>query len=980
MRTAILLLFSLCVFNLYAQTGSVKGGVLDAIFECGVVGAKVSLCRVDSSLLDTTSTKLHYGQRAIVVNGKTFYGEDAFPEEPADFNFERVQAGTYLLKVEKAGYETHWSRILVVYNSRSNTFICNDIQLFKEAKRLGEATVTASRLLMVHKGDTIVYDALALQTFEGDMLGNLIDKLPGTTIDEAGRIFVNGRFVESMLINGKDLFNGDINQALSSLPAYTVSKVKAYEKEGEMSKTTGTDMHDKTYVMDVRLKREYRKTWIGTLSAKVGLENRYRLMGNIIQMNDRQMLNIVGDMNNLNIIGTAFSNGVNNRTDDEGINYNRSVSFNYHLEPNRKFVFGISGNVRNTREYNYSTMSVENFIAEGNLYKRGSSASKSLSTLLTMATNFSWRPAKGWYLACNYQFFNQVNHFNIINRQAFYRFSPDNIFQNNALDSTFLLPSSNEMLKTYVQSRMLQEEKGKGTNRKNSIDVELHKAFGYNLLMIKGNILLNRRENDDVDKYKLQYPQANINDDFRHRLYNKSSRFLKGQIGAEYILKYASLEKKNGQLVMRYNFKSSHDNVDNLLYRLDWIYGEKEGENTTIDWLPSFRQALLSAMDNTNSYFSTTSESTHEVEMKWEHKFMLSNQSWMEIQANAPLIYNYDRFNYRRNFSNHIINKSAFLFNPSFLLLWKPISGDKEGSKSQIRFSYSIKGNSPAIAQLLEYVDEQDPLNVTSGNRNLKNSWTNDVWLSYKRNWKQVWTNGRIRLRTHKDAIGIQNVYNKQTGSSFSSPVNVDGNWELSIGKQAAIFLDKNQRWNVSCAINWDYNSNRDLNGWNSGENRVVNVSTVHTMSLYPDISLSFNSRKNYDVKLFLSPEWNKVASPIASFTTINAWTVRYGMSADISLPWGIQCRTIINSYSRFNYSDASMNDTRVIMNMNLTKQFKHGFSVTAEAFDLLRQNKNVSVILNEQGRTESYYQTLPPYVLIGVSWRFTKLPKSGKD
>lgn len=55
------------------------------------------------------------------------------------------------------------------------------------------------------KGDTLVYDATMFQLAEGSMLDELIKQLPIVRLEEGGRITVNGHFISSLLVDGKDL-------------------------------------------------------------------------------------------------------------------------------------------------------------------------------------------------------------------------------------------------------------------------------------------------------------------------------------------------------------------------------------------------------------------------------------------------------------------------------------------------------------------------------------------------------------------------------------------------------------------------------------------------------------------------------------------------------------------------------------------------------------------------------------------------------
>lgn len=59
--------------------------------------------------------------------------------------------------------------------------------------QLKEVTITATKIKMIMRGDTIVYNADAFNLAEGSMLDALISKLPGAQLNKNGEIFVNGK-------------------------------------------------------------------------------------------------------------------------------------------------------------------------------------------------------------------------------------------------------------------------------------------------------------------------------------------------------------------------------------------------------------------------------------------------------------------------------------------------------------------------------------------------------------------------------------------------------------------------------------------------------------------------------------------------------------------------------------------------------------------------------------------------------------------
>ena len=46
------------------------------------------------------------------------------------------------------------------------------------------------------------------------------------------------------------------------------------------------------------------------------------------------------------------------------------------------------------------------------------------------------------------------------------------------------------------------------------------------------------------------------------------------------------------------------------------------------------------------------------------------------------------------------------------------------------------------------------------------------------------------------------------------------------------------------------------------------------------------------------------------------------------------------------------------------------------KAHDLLQQLSNTRRVLNAQGITETWYNTIPSYVMLSLTYRFAKLPK----
>ena len=146
----------------------------------------------------------------------------------------------------------------------------------------------------------MVFDADAFNTADGSMLDALIRQLPGVELKSNGQILVNGRLVESLLLNGEYFFRGKNELMLENLPAYTVKNIKVYERPDEISRLTGQDRGGKDYVMDVRLKKEYSIGWLMNVEGGAGSKDRYLARLFALRFSNHSRLALFGNMNNLN--------------------------------------------------------------------------------------------------------------------------------------------------------------------------------------------------------------------------------------------------------------------------------------------------------------------------------------------------------------------------------------------------------------------------------------------------------------------------------------------------------------------------------------------------------------------------------------------------------------------------------------------------------------------------------------------------------
>lgn len=145
----------------------------------------------------------------------------------------------YILHGTLDGYDDAWLDIDVPQDA-SAQINPGDLNFHRrQTTTLDGIVVKATKVKMVWKGDTLVYNADAFNLPKGSMLDDLIRQMPGVTMNDNGEIFVNGRKVDELLLGSKSFFRGKSEVLLRNLPYYTVKNIKVYDKQSEMSECDG---------------------------------------------------------------------------------------------------------------------------------------------------------------------------------------------------------------------------------------------------------------------------------------------------------------------------------------------------------------------------------------------------------------------------------------------------------------------------------------------------------------------------------------------------------------------------------------------------------------------------------------------------------------------------------------------------------------------------------------------------------------------
>lgn len=141
------------------------------------------------------------------------------------FQFKKVTAGRVTLRFSHLSYKTQTKEIEVKPGQTTEV----DIRMQEARQEIEAVTVKGETQVLKVSGDTLVYNAAAVRTFEGDETMEIIKQLPGVLADETG-VSVMGKDIDRTYIDGKLIFGRDPMAALQNLLANDVLKIRVYDE------------------------------------------------------------------------------------------------------------------------------------------------------------------------------------------------------------------------------------------------------------------------------------------------------------------------------------------------------------------------------------------------------------------------------------------------------------------------------------------------------------------------------------------------------------------------------------------------------------------------------------------------------------------------------------------------------------------------------------------------------------------------------
>ena len=944
MKKSILMMLLLLVsIASFAQERLVSGAIIDRDTKDPVEQVTVQLLKTDST-----------------------YVTGAISNEKGLFHLNAPENGKYLLKITSVGYKPTVKRVVI---EQDKNLALGNVVVGADAIMLKGAVVTAMAQKVTLKEDTFVYNSAAYRTPEGSVVEELVKRLPGAEVSDDGTIKINGKEVKKILVDGKEFMTGDTKTALKNLPTSIIDKIKAYDEKSDLSKVTGIDDGEEQTVLDFNVKKGMNKGLMSNIDLGIGNKDRYsaRGMGGYFNSNNRFML--FGNANNTSDRGFGGGGPGRGFGGGNGLNASKMLAANYNYEEKNKFKFNTSLRWNHGDGDVWSRRSSENFLGSSSSFSNSLNQNFSRSDSWNGNIRLEWMPD---------------TMTNIL-------FRPSISWTTNDSRSTGLSASFNQDPYQYTEDPLSDE----GIEKMDEVDAVINRQKSVSLSNsknnnIRGMLQLNRKLNNKGRNVTLRM-DAKYTD--------KDSKSISLQNAHLYLVQTAAGLDSTYQ-TNRYNLTPSKDysysaqatyseplwKATFLQFSYKFTYSYSKSDRSTYDfskysfdginpeygawgnYLGRLDGELGDYRDDKLSRYSEYRNYTHDIQVMM--RFVRQ-----KYNLNFGVMIQPQRSKFIQDYQGKYVDTVRTVTNVSPTLDFRY----RFSKMSNLRVNYRGTTSQPSISQLLNIVDDSDPLNVSMGNPGLKPSFTQNFRLFYN-NFVQNHNKGvmtYINFSTTSNSISNKVTYDETTGGRITRPENINGNWNVMGAFMFNCSIDSAGVWNINTDTNLGYNHYVSYLSLDKSQDSQKN--TTQNTTWNERLSLSY--RNDWlELSLDGTLAYNHAKNKLQPNSNLDTWQFSYGPSMTLTAPWGTSLNTSLSCSSRRGYSDASMNTDEFVWNAQLSQGFLKGkpLTVMLQFYDLLHQQSTFSRAISSVSRTDTEYNAINSYAMLHVVYRMNLF--GGKD
>ncbi|MDB5014391.1 MAG: TonB-dependent receptor, partial [Daejeonella sp.] len=819
-----------------------------------------------------------------------------------------------------------------------------NLNLFLKSKLLEEVIVQGKVNAIKIKGDTTEYNAKAFVIEANSKVEDLLKQLPGIEVDKDGKITAQGKTVNKVLVDGEEFFGDDPTLVTKNIRGDMVDKVQVYDKKSDQAAFTGIDDGVKDKTINIKLKEGKKNGYFGKLDAGQATDG---------YMQSQAMFNAFKAKRKFSAYGTLGNTGQTGLGWRDNEKYSSS-----NVEMSDEGFFMISG----------SDDELSSF--DGRYNGEGLPVAKSGG----LHYDSKWNNDKE-SLNTNYK----VGSIGIDGTK--------NYLSKNTLSNGIINNNSDQAFDNYMFRQKLD------------VTYQIKLDSSSNLKITVDGTL---KDNDTENNYSALTTQANdqlVNRNIRNLSNNGTQKMFNGTVFWNKKFKKAgrtmsinvkqSLNENNTKGFL--NSKVDFYNEQGGNYRTDLIDQYKTnstsntGFNTTLTYSEPFSKTFAinltygfginNSTADRKSFNETTPDNYETLDPLYSNNFKLDQQS---NQVGAV-------FNYKKN--KTLINFGSKVSDVKFeqvnlytdqnykknFLNWNPQASYqyKFSQQKSVRFNYSGNSSQPTIDQTQPVRINNDPLNISLGNPDLKPSFQNAFDFGY--NSYKVLSGQSIYLGGSysfiNNPIVSNNTTNDATGESTYQWFNLNNKKlsNLSMDLYAGQKVTKKE-------IYIGFNARVNGNVYYNLTNGALNKTTSNSYS--GSLSVSQYKPKKYNFYVSVGPAYTDRKSSLQNKFNNSGWGVNSDFGFNVNLPGKMEISS--NGNYKFTQKTQSFGQDfdRTIWNSTISKKFFKAESVklSLSGNDLLNQNVGFDRSTNANLITQNSYTTIKRYYMLSLAWDFNKM------
>ena len=925
-------------------------------------------CSVNAHIIDgsTTENMPQVTIQLFELPDTTFiYG--TITDNEGWFNIKKVPVGEFLLRYSFMGYSTQEFTFKTVKEDRERAL--GVFKMYEKSIMLTEAVIEDALPPTQVVDDTLMFNVSAFRVPEGSVLEELIKRLPGVEVDENGGITVNGRTVSRILVDGQEYFGNDQQMATKNLPVNIIRRIKTYQRQSDLARITGIDDGEEETVMDLEIKPNMRNGWLHNIDGGIGKPVGKNDYGDWIKYlySGRYTLNRFQANTQLSVNANTQNSGRGN-----GVSYNHQLGVNFSKNigepyPRRRneFPLVIGGNVR----YNGSTSrslsesESETFTTQyqSASFRNNRSNSNSGNNSVNGEFRMEWMPDSSLNIIFRPSFQISRNHSNSGSDQVTFNTDPY-----IATDMTEILDEyrylSTEMLDSIGVNSQVSSSHSKTGNNQLSGEFQFNKRFndeGRNFT-VRFTFSTTKGTNDSFSYSDQKYYQDHRRDSVMNR-YNASPTDNSSWSGR--VMWSEPIDSGRGNLQLSYQIQVNNRNQNRETY----VFWGDDFENWYETWglpddLKPYRNDRLSRS-------ATNVSRNHTLTLQFRYNFVNSN---INIGVNfMPQYTGMDNFQYMGKI---IGDTSRVVYN------WSPSVNYRYRFDRQKSLQFTLRTNTsqPSMEDMMDIVDDSNPLNIRKGNPGLLPTLRNTAEANYQNyiTETQKTISLRISLENSLRNITQKTDYDPSTGVSVTQPINMDGfwtNWSTS-GNLTYNQTIPNTKWRYNASANGSYRHQESymrtgsIGQYNpgAGTGGSAVLSSTNTISAGENASVTYRNQW-LEVTANGRFTYNHSENNQRQNQNMDTYTFSYGGRANARLPWrNLNFGTDITMQSRRGYS-GSYNRNDLIWNANASFSFLKGNAGTIQIqyYDILNDETNVTRSVSTTGRTDTKNNNIHSYIMV---------------